>query len=59
MKFYNKRSPKKWIKVVVKKNKIVVKNGFVVIASGTDFVNESIRPDLLTENYDMPKNIKI
>jgi len=49
------------IKIIVnsKKNEIILKKGFVVITSGSHYGAVTLRPDILVDNYDIPKHVTI
>ena len=59
MTLYNKKHPERYIKVESKKNKIHVKRGFVVIAATSEYVDQTIRPDILRDNYIIPEDVEI
>jgi len=55
MKLYNKKYPERWIKVLSKRNRIQTTRGFVVITATSEYVDQTIRPDLLEQNYVLPE----
>ena len=57
MKFYSKKEPTGYIKVAMIKNKIIVKNGFVLITKGDHYGHRTIRTDLFESFYTIPENI--
>jgi len=55
MKLYSKKHPERWIKVLSKRNRIQTTRGFAVITATSEYVDQTIRPDLLEQNYTLPK----
>ena len=59
LKLINRKRPENFIKVEVRDNKIFTKNGFITIITGTDYVEDCIRPDIVLNNYIVPKDVTI
>ncbi len=59
MKLLNKKHSNRWIKVLSNKNKILTKKGFATITATSEYVDQTIRADILEKNYIIPDNVQI